>query len=115
MLFCTQSKLYNLLCCGTISCFSQQNTDILYNIITHLSAFQFVDTEFFMPLLQTCYTHAFWEVPGKCNDGFICLASQTIMTENIPASETLGIHTHTHRLGLSSSICVDTIGVALII
>lgn len=68
---------------------------IISYLISHLSAFQFIDTLFFMLLLQTCYTHAFWEVPGKCNDDFICLASQTIMTENTLASKTLGIHTHT--------------------
>lgn len=37
---------------------------------------------------------AFWEVPGKCNDDFIRLASQTIMTQTILASKTAGIHTH---------------------
>lgn len=47
-----------------------------------------------MLLLQTCYTHAIWEVCEKCNDNFICLASQSIVTENILASKTSGIYTH---------------------
>lgn len=35
-------KSTNVLSCGTLVCFSKQNTDTLYDIISQLSAFQFI-------------------------------------------------------------------------
>lgn len=93
MLFCNQSKSYSLICCGTIPCFSQQNTDILYNVVSAFS-FSIHRYSIFNAAASEMLHCAFWEVPGKCNDDFICLASQTIMTQTILASKTAGIHTH---------------------
>lgn len=64
-------KSSNVLSCGTLLCFSKQNTDILYDIISQLSACQLIHSSAALDMLHAC----FLEVPGKCNDYFNDMAS----------------------------------------
>lgn len=54
-------KSPSLLICGTVLCFSKRSTDILYNIVSQLSAFQFIHSSAALDMLHTCFLGSPWK------------------------------------------------------
>lgn len=54
-------KSPSLLICGTVLCFSKRSTDILYNIVSQLSAFQFIHSSAALDMLHPCFLGSPWK------------------------------------------------------